>query len=141
MWEIILGVGIIFLILEIFAPTMFFISLALSAFLCALLSVFVNDIITLIIVFAILSLILLYAIRPIFMKNKKTKEQEKEMKSKYVGKIATVLEDVSQNSGAITIYDERWQARAKEGKIKKGQKVLIKDYESLIMQVEEIKEQ
>ena len=58
MWEIILGVGIIFLILEIFAPTMFFISLALSAFLCALLSVFVNDIITLIIVFAILSLIL-----------------------------------------------------------------------------------
>lgn len=135
MWEIILGVGIIFLILEMFIPTMFFINFALAAFICALMSAFTSNITILVIAFALLSLTLLYAIRPFFLKNKQTKEQKTGMESKYVGKIATAIEEIDSEKGVISIYDERWQARSKGEKIEKGQKVEITGYESLVMYV------
>ena len=61
------------------------------------------------------------------------------MESKYVGKTAKATEDITKNSGAITIYDERWQARnIDEGTIEKGSNVEIVSYESIVMNVRRV---
>ena len=73
----------------------------------------------------------------IFLKLKAQNTQKTGMEEKYIGQIATVIEDVNTDCGAVTIYDERWQARSNE-LILKGEKVKIKSYQGLIFQVEKI---
>ena len=58
------------------------------------------------------------------------------MESKYIGKIARATEEIDKNKGAISIYDERWQARnVDEGVIEKDSLVEIVSYDSLILNV------
>lgn len=135
MWEIILGFGVIFLILEIFIPTVFFINFALSCFLCAVLSLYISNVAVLIITFVIFSFILLYTIRPFFMKLKQGQNEKTGVQSTYIGKTATAVEEITSESGAISIYDERWQARSSEP-VAKGQKVIIKSLDGLTVYVE-----
>lgn len=86
--------------------------------------------------FAILSIAFL---RPILIKNKKNKETETGMEGKYIGKIVKVIEPIDKSSGAITIYDERWNARADvEEPIPAGSEVKIIKYDSLVLTVEKI---
>ncbi len=134
MWEIILGIGIIFLILEMFTPALFFINFALSCFVCAILSVYIKNIPVLIITFALLSIALLYLIRPFFIKMRKENKEKTGMEAKYIGKIAKVIEKIDSENGVISIYDERWQARSNEV-IEAGQNAEIIGYDSLIMKV------
>lgn len=138
MWQIILGVGIIFLLLEIFIPSMFFINFAISAVICAIISLFYKSIFGLIVIFSALSLILVFLLRPIFQK-KNQNEEKTGMEEKYVGKTARVVENVTKDSGVISIYDERWQARnIEESEIQAGEMVEILGYESLIMKVKKV---
>ena len=59
------------------------------------------------------------------------------MENKYVGKTAKVIETITQTSGAISIYDERWDARILDNnEIPIGENVKIVKYDSLIMFVE-----
>ena len=140
MWQILLCVGFIFLILEMFTPAMFFLNFAIAAFVCAGLSVYINSITVLVIVFSLLSIVLIFTLRPILMKNMKGKENETGMSSKYVGKIAKVIEDVDKKHGVVSIYDERWQARNIEDyKIDIGREVEITGFDSLILYVKEVK--
>jgi len=61
------------------------------------------------------------------------------MEAKYVGKTAKVIEDIDKDKGAISIYDERWQARSiDEGIIETGSIVKIESYESIIMYVRKV---
>lgn len=138
MWQIILGIGIIFLLLEIFIPTMFFINFAIAAAICSVVSLFYQSFFGLIAIFSILSLLFIFILRPLFQK-KTSKEQKTGMEEKYIGKIAHVVQDVTATDGAISIYDERWQARNIEDfTIKAGQKVEIISHDSLIMKVKKI---
>lgn len=137
MWQFLVILGVAFLILEMFTPVMFFLNFAIAAFITAGISVYTQNLYPLMIGFVAISLLLLLFVRPLLVKNKSNNEQITGMKSKYVGKTARVIDSVTKNSGAITIYDERWEARCLvDDEIQIGESVVIKDYDSLIMFVE-----
>ena len=137
MWQLMLIIGFAFLILEMFTPVMFFLNFAVAAFITSFISIFIIDINTLMTVFIAISLLLLFFVRPLFIK-KRTKEQTTGMDNKYIGKTAKVIETITSTSGAISIYDERWEARCEDGKeIPVGESVKIIKYDSLIMSVKE----
>ena len=78
-------------------------------------------------------------LRPLLIKNKKDKESQTGMESKYIGKIVKVIEPITKFSGAITIYDERWEARVDSDEtIPVGSEVKIIKNESLVLTVEKI---
>ncbi len=139
LWEIFAIAGLVFLILEMLVPSMFFLNLAIAGFITAIVAVWITNWITLIILFTILSILSIVFLRPILIKNKKDKENETGMEGKYIGKIVKVIEPIDKSSGAITIYDERWSARANvDEPIPAGSKVKIIKYDSLVLTVEKI---
>ena len=139
MWQYILCAGILFLILEMFTPAMFFLNFAIAAFICTILSLFTTNITVLVTVFSALSVILIFTLRPLLMKNVENEKQNSGMDKKYVGKIARVIENIDKNNGAITIYDERWQARnVDEGVINAGDEVEIISYDSTVLNVRKV---
>ena len=137
MWQFLVILGVAFLILEMFTPVMFFLNFAIAAFITAGISVFTQNLYPLMIGFVAISLLLLLFVRPLLMKSKTNGGQATGMKSKYINKTAKVIETVTKTSGAISIYDERWDARCLDDtEIPQGEAVIIKDYDSLIMFVE-----
>ena len=139
MWQIMGILGVVFFVLEIFTPAMFFINLAFASFVTAAVSVFVSDLNILILTFVVFSAIFLLLLRPVLMNLKTTKSQKTGMESKYIGQSVKVISPITKTSGAITIYGERWEARFNgEGEIAEGENVRIIRNESLIMYVERI---
>ena len=136
MWQTMLIVGLLFLILEIFTPAMFFLNLAFAAFLTSVIAVFVFNFKIIIFAFVVLSAIMLLVLRPILMNLKTTAEQKTGIEGKYIGKIAKVISPITKTSGAITIYGERWEARCECDKtIPTGENVKILRNDSLIIYV------
>ena len=136
LWQIFAVIGICFLILEMFTPSMFFLNFALSAFITAGVSYWVKNPYALGIIFVVFSFLSFAFLRPIIMK-KFCKSKETGVNSKYVDQVAKVEEDVTENSGVITIYGERWDARSENGSvIPQGSEVKILRNESIIMYVE-----
>lgn len=134
LWEIFAIAGLVFLILEMLVPSMFFLNLAIAGFITAIIALWINNWITLTILFAIFAILSIAFLRPILIKNKKNKETETGMEGKYIGKIVKVIEPIDKSSGAITIYDERWNARADvEEPIPAGSEVKIIKYDSLVL--------
>ncbi len=139
LWEIFVIAGLAFLILEMLVPSMFFLNLAIAGFITAVTAVWITDRIILTILFVILSVLSILFLRPLLIKNKKDKEHETGMEAKYIGKIVKVTDPVSKYSGAITIYDERWEARTENDEtIPAGSEVRIIKYDSLILTVEKV---
>jgi len=133
LWEFIVVCGIVFILLELFIPSMFFLNFAFAAFVTAIASIFISKIITLVLIFFIFSLLSFVFLRPLILK-KMNKETETGINDKYIGKKAKVIEDVSGEGGAISIYDERWNARTEDGSvIPAGTEVEIVKNDSLIM--------
>lgn len=139
MFYIILGIAFIFLILEMLTPVLFFLNFALAAFICAIIALFTSNITILVIAFSILSVASMYTLRPLLVKNQKDKKLETGLESKYIGKTAKAVEDINKDSGAISLYDERWQARnINDDTIEKGSKVEIVRNESIVMFVKKV---
>ena len=138
LWELLGIIGIAFLIFEIFTPSMFFLNFALSAFICAGLSLYITTPIVLVVIFVVFSFISFLFLRPILVK-KFVRNKETGLNSKYIGKTAKVEEEITCNTGVISIYGERWEARA-EGDltIPQGANVKIVRNESIIMYVEQV---
>lgn len=136
-WQIWAVLGLLCIILEMIAPTMFFLNFAVGAFVSAICSLYIANWTALIIIFVAVSLVSLLVLRPLLVK-KTEKSQETGINAKYIGKVAKVVETVTPNSGVISIYDERWQARC-ESEIPVGTEVIIVKNESLIMFVKEAK--
>ncbi|MBR4106698.1 MAG: NfeD family protein [Alphaproteobacteria bacterium] len=140
-WQIFSIIGLTFLILEMLVPSMFFFNLAFAGFITAIVAVWLSDWIWLTIIFSVLALLSILLLRPLMLRSRKTKEQTTGMESKYVGKVVKVIEPIGRLSGAITVYDERWEARADVNEpIAKGEAVKIIKYDSLVLTVEKIKE-
>ena len=138
LWQIIGIIGVALCILEILTPTLFFLNLAIGAFLTAVISIWYNSIPGLIAIFVVLSSVILIFIRPILMK-KESKEKQTGIEGKYIGKTAKVESDITKESGVITIYGERWEARnINDNVIPAGSEVRIIRNDSLIMYVENI---
>ena len=136
-WQLLVIIGLAFLVLEMFTPVMFFLNFAIAAFITAIASIFINDINVLLISFTVIALVLLLFLRPLLMNRKTSKEQTTGIENKYIGKTAKVIETITQTSGAISIYDERWEARILDNnEIPVGENVKIVKYDSLIMFVE-----
>ena len=139
LWEIFAIVGLISLILEMIVPSMFFLNLALAGFLTAITATFLNNWIYLTVIFVVLSVISILFLRPILLQHKENKEQETGIQGKYIGKIVKVIEPITKYSGAITIYDERWEARVEgDETIPAGCEVKIVKNDSLVLTVERI---
>ena len=139
LWEIFAVAGLGFVILEMLVPSMFFLNLALAGFITAIMALFIKSWIILTFVFVVLSILSILLLRPILLKQKKSKEKETGMEGKYIGQIVKVIEPVTKFSGAITIYDERWEARTENDEtIPAGSEVKIVKNESLILTVEKI---
>lgn len=139
LWETFTIAGLIFIILEMVVPSMFFLNLAVAAIITALTAIWIANWPVLIIIFAVLSIVSILFLRPLLIKNKKDKESQTGMESKYIGKIVKVIEPITKFSGAITIYDERWEARVDSDEtIPVGSEVKIVKNESLVLTVEKI---
>ena len=139
LWQIFSIVAVVAVILEIIVPSAFFLNFAIAGVLTALLSLFVNSINALIIDFIILSILSIWLIRPILLRRKDEKDKQTGLDDKYIGKIVKVTEPVTTNSGAVTIYDERWNARIESGdEIPVGAEVKIVKNDSLVLYVEKI---
>jgi len=133
LWQIFGICGIAFLILEMFTPSMFFLNFALAAFITAIVSVWVNNVSILILIFFVLSFISFIFLRPVITKRFK-KETETGVNDKYIGKVAKVEEEITANSGVISIYGERWEARSENDSVyPKDSEVKIIRNESIIM--------
>lgn len=138
LWQIYVIAGLLFLILEMAVPSMFFLNLAVAGFITALISLFVTSWIFLIVIFTVLSILSIVLLRPLLLRNS-TKEQQTGMEGKYIGKVVKVIEPIDKYSGAITIYDERWEARTdSDEQIPVGSEVKIIKYDSLILTVERV---
>ena len=138
-WEIFAIVGVIFLILEIVVPTVFFLNFAVAGFLTAILSLLVTDFVWLTLAFVIFSLLSIVLIRPLILRQKNLPENVTGVAAKYIGKTAKVIEPINKYNGVISIYDERWEARYDgDDEIPAGAEIRIIKNESLIMYVEKI---
>ncbi len=139
LWELFAITGVVFLILEILVPTVFFLNFAVAGFLTALLSLVITDVVTLIFAFVVFSLLSILLIRPLVLKHKSTPDNQTGIEGKYIGKIARVIEPINKYKGAITIYDERWEARYEgDEEIPTGSEIRIIRNESLVMYVEKL---
>lgn len=137
-WQILIIAGVIFVIVEIFTPVMFFLNLALACFLTAIVAFFILDWNVLIPVFVVASAIFLLFLRPLLLRNKENGPKTG-VEEKYLGKLAKVVEIVTSTGGVVSIYDERWNARSNQGdEIPVGSEVKIIRNESLILFVEKI---
>ena len=135
-WQLLVVTGIIFIIIEMFTPVMFFLNLALACFITAIVAFFTVDWNILVPVFVAFSALFLLFLRPLLIKTR-TNAQKTGVEEKYIGKIAKVTETISATAGIVSIYDERWSARSQNGEeIPVGSEVKIVRNESLILFVE-----
>lgn len=138
LWQLLAVCGIGFVILEMFTPSMFFLNFALASFITAGVSLWIKNSYTLVVIFFVLSFVSFIFLRPIIMK-RFSKSQETGINSKYIGQIAKTETEIKENSGVISIYGERWEARTENGAIiPQGREVKIIRNESIIMYVKEV---
>lgn len=138
LWQMLCVIGIAFIILEICTPSMFFLNFALASFITAFVSVYSKNHFLLVLIFFAFSFISFVFLRPLLIR-KNSKTNKTGVEGKYIGKTAKAIAEITENSGAISIYDERWEARTilKES-IPEGSEVRIVKNESLVMYVEKV---
>ncbi len=140
-WMIYIIVAGIFITFEIFVPTMFCINFAFAAVITALISFFWANTAGLFGLFVVLSALSLIFIKPLLVKYLQKKDGKADFDGQYIGKIVKVIETVTPTSGAVTIYEERWEARLKQGEteeIPTGSDVKIVSNESTVLFVEKV---
>ncbi len=139
LWMIFLIIAIVAVVLEIMIPTLFFINFAFAGIITSLISLFWGNLTNLIFVFLGISLLSIFLIKPFLSKLLKN-DTKADFNAEYIGKTVKSIEPINCTSGAVTIYDERWEARTEEGKeeIPENCDVKIIRNESLILFVEKI---
>lgn len=139
LWMIYVLLAVAAILTEIFAPSFFCINFAFAGVITALLSLVWGGFYGTMTVFIIISLLSILFIRPVLVKYFK-KKPEADFNEQYIGKIVKVIVPVTIDSGAVTIYDERWEARVKNGAetIDAGCSVKITGSEGLILFVEKV---
>lgn len=146
LWLILLIVAVVFLVLEMFTPTLFFINLAIAAAVSSAFAYLGYSSTVITFVFLIVSIASIGLIRPFLLKkfNENSKAYATGLEDKYIGKVAKVIQDVSKDGGRVSIYGEEWQAKLSENSQDDiavvGDSVKIISNESIIFTVEKIKE-
>lgn len=137
LWQLWCIIGILFFLVEIFTPAMFFLNLGLACFIAAIGAAFSITLFYQVLIFAVFSAIFLFWLRPILIKTKQCKDTG--FDSKYIGEKAHVVETINADGGRVSIYGEEWQAKSIDGTvIEKDSQVKIVKNESIMMFVEKI---
>lgn len=137
-WIILLIIGVVFLILEMFTPVLFFMNLSIASFVAAIFAYNAYSLTAITFIFLFVSIFSIVVIRPFLLKLIEKKNKDTGIEDKYIGKTAKVVEEVSLTKGRIAIYGEEWQAVTKEGCIPVGADVKILSNESIVFTVEKI---
>ena len=138
-WQLWAIAGAVFVVLEIFTPSMLFLNFAIASFGTAIASIYTDNMYILLPLWIVLSALSLIFLRPILIRHNPDNGISTGM-GKYIGKKAKVLEEVSADSGVINIFDERWNARSIEKEIiPTGSIVIIERNEDLTMYVKKEK--
>jgi len=139
-WMLFLIISLIAVVIEIFLPSMFCINFAFAGIITAVVSIFWDaGLAKLVLLFAILSLLSIIFIKPMLVKILK-KDTKADFNDQYIGKVVKCIENITTQSGAVTIYDERWEARLNQTgeEIPAGQDVKIVRNDSLVLYVERV---
>ena len=138
-WQIWGIVSIIFIVIEILTPVLFFLNLALAAILTGGIVYFWHIKFTeQLILFSILAFIFMLFLRPLLLKTKKSPAQSG-LEAKYIGQTAKVVQKITKDGGRIAIYGEEWNAKTNtEEEIYENETVKIISNDGLIMIVKKI---
>lgn len=127
LWLVWIGVGIIFLIIEMLTTALVSIWFVPAAIITCLVSLFVDSIIWQIAIFVVLSAVFMVICRRIYNKHIKKTVDEVDQNEKLLGKTATVTEDTNAVTGRILVGDVYWRAVSENGEtLPKGEIVVIK---------------
>ncbi len=138
MWLMLLIAAVVFLVLEMFTPTLFFINLAVAAAVSAIFAYLGFSSLFVTFVFLIVAIATIWLVRPILLKQINEKKVSTGLDDKYIGKIAKVVREVSKTEGRVAIYGEEWQAVTDGENIPVGSEVKILSNDSIIFKVEKI---
>ena len=135
-WQLWCIAGVVFFIIEMFTPVMFFFNLALACFIAAICAAFGILPIVQVIIFDVFSVIFLIWLRPVLVKYKN--KPENETVDMYTGKAAKVIKTVTKDGGRIYIFDEEWPAVSlnENDVFNEGEYVKIVKTENMLMYVE-----
>ncbi|MCR4881336.1 MAG: NfeD family protein [bacterium] len=139
LWLVWVIAGIVFFIIELFTPVLFFLNLAIAAFFGAIAAYFGLAAIWQVLIFGAIAGILLGFLRPLLVKNVKKDDTTSGLEEKYIGKAAKTIRPTGAIDGRITIYGEEWGAKSIDGnEIPEGTDVKIIRNEDMIFIVEKI---
>ena len=139
LWRVWIIAGVIFFIIELFAPALFFLNLAFAAFIGAIAAYFELAGIWQILIFGVAACILIGFLRPLLVKNVQKEDSSTGLDEKYIGQNAKTIRPTGPNDGRITIYGEEWVARSNDGsEIEEGVDVKIIRNDGTIFFVEKI---
>ncbi len=138
-WMIYIIIALIAIIVEMLIPSLFFINIAFAGIITAIVSIFWGSTISLLLIFIGLSVLSVILMKPLLIKMLK-KDGTTDFYSKYIGKVAKCIEPITMTKGAISIYDERWEARTENDceEIPVGCDIKIIKNDDLILFVEKI---
>ena len=140
LWIIWIIAGIIFFIVELFTPFLFFLNLAIAAFLGGAIAAYYGLAgIWQILIFGVVAALLLCFLRPLIVKNIYREDTTTGLDEKYFGQKAKTIMVTGANDGRVAIYGEEWGARSEDGsEIPEGVDVKIIRNEGTILFVERI---
>ncbi len=127
LWIAWLLVAVFFLVVELSTTALISIWFVAAAVVVCLLSLFVDSILTQIVIFVLLSAVFMIVARKIYKKHMKSKVNEVDKAQELIGKSATVTESADKTGGRVIIGDIYWRAVTEnDEKIQKGENVIIK---------------
>jgi len=138
MWLLLLIVSVIFLVLEMLTPTLFFINLAVASAVAAIFAYLGFSTVFVTFVFLIVAIATIWLVRPILLKQINEKKLSTGLDDKYIGKTAKVIKEVTGTDGRVAIYGEEWQAVTDGENIPVNSEVKILSNDSIIFKVEKL---
>ncbi len=142
-WQIWMIIGIICIVIEIFDPAFFFLSLGVAAIITGLISFGVKSTALQIIIFAVLSFLAFLSMRKLGKKILSTPGNETNVFA-LKGKLGIVTKEIPDHGkGSVKVGGEEWSAIAKDNQlIKLNSKVNVIDIEGnkLIVEMQNLPE-
>lgn len=135
LWQIWCIAGVVFFIIEMFTPVMFFLNIGFACFIAAISAALGIEPIYQVLIFGVFSAIFLLWLRPFLIKRKNSSDTPETIEM-YIGKTANVINTVTAEDGRIAVFGEEWQAKSLNGEvIEKGSQVKIMKNDSIVMYV------
>ncbi len=126
-WLAWIGIGIVFLIIEILTTALVSIWFVFSAIITCIASLFIDSVIWQIAIFVLLSAVFMVVCRKIYNKHIKKAVDDVDQNEKLIGKTAKTTEDTNGFSGRVLVGDVYWRAVSENNDtIPQGETVIIK---------------